>query len=139
MAKEKEPAKPTLKDVKEKKVKEKKVKSKKPVFKLVGSKDPKQYPFTEVIPKGYDIKVHALLKKRDYASDHLFYEFRAIEMENKAVAFRVLAEEAKKLGSAKDRGRAKRFVKLTEKMDELKQQLLAQGVDVAALLAAAAE
>ncbi len=132
MARKKDqPAKPTETKTKSK--------SAKTVFPSVGNKDAKVYPFTKTVPKDFDFKVHKPLKKRDFASDHLFYEFRALEMDNKAVTFRKQAEEAKTLGSSQDRGRAKRLVKMTEKMDELKQQLEAQGVDVKALLATASK
>lgn len=109
----------------------------KTVFKLVGSKDSKEYPFTEVEPEGFDFKVHKSLKKRDFAADHLYYLYRAKELDSKAAAFRKQAEEAEKLGSVKDRGRMKRLVKLQDKVAELKQQLEDQGVDVEELLKAA--
>lgn len=111
----------------------------KTVFESVGSKDPKMYPFTEIEPKGFDFKTHKSLKKRDFAADHLFYLYRATELDNKAAAFRKQAEDAEKLGSVKDRGRMKRLVKLQDKVAELKQQLEAQGVDVEELLKAAEE
>lgn len=107
-------------------------------FKLVGSKDDKVYPFKVAMPEGFDFATNKPLKKRDYSADYLFYEYRALEMDFKAATFRKQAEEAKKLGSAKDRSRAKRLVKLQEKMDELKKQLTEQGVDVNELLSAAA-
>lgn len=107
-------------------------------FKLVGSKDENVYPFKDAVPEGFDFATNKPLKKRDFSADHLFYEYRAAEMDFKAAAFRKQAEEAKKLGSAKDRSRAKRLVKLQEKMAELKKQLTEQGVDVEDLLAAAA-
>ncbi len=112
----------------------------KTVFESVGNKDSKVYPFTETTPKGFDFKVHKSLKKKDFTADHLFFEFRAIEMDRKAVAFRRQAEEAEKLGSVKDRGRMKRLVKLQDKMAELKQQLEAQiGVDAVKDILKAAE
>jgi len=104
----------------------------------VASADTKLYPFKEAVPAGYDFAKHKPLKKRDYEADHLFYEYRAVDCENKAKAFRVQAEEAKLLGSAQDRNKAKRYVKLQEKMAVLKSQLIAQGINVEELLATAA-
>lgn len=104
------------------------------VFGLVGSKDSEVYPFTDMTPEGFDPKVHKSLKKKDFAADHLFFLFRADELDSKAAAFRKQAVEAEKLGSSKDRGRMKRLVKLQDKVAELKQQLEAQGVDVEELL-----
>ena len=112
----------------------------KTVFKLVGSKDSKVYPFAETKPEGFDFKVHKSLKKKDFTADHLFYLFRAVEMDNKAAVFRKQAEEAEKLGSSKDRGKLKRLVKLQDKIAELKQQLEAQlGVDAVKDILKAAE
>lgn len=130
--KKKTPAKPDIKSTSAKS-------AGKTAFKSVGSKDPKVYPFTEVEPEGFDFKVHKSLKKRDFAADHLFYLYRATELDNKAAAFRKQAEDAEKLGSVKDRGRMKRLVKLQDKVAELKQQLEAQGVDVEELLKSAEE
>lgn len=106
-------------------------------FGPVGSKNADVYPFKKAVPEGFDFRAHKSLKKRDFALDHLFYEYRAAEMDFKAAAFRKQAEEIKKLGSAKDRGRAKRLVKLQEKMAELRKQLEEQGINVNELLATA--
>ena len=108
-------------------------------FPLVGDKNEDVYPFKVPVPEGFDFKAHKALKKRDFEADHMFYSFRAAELEFKALAFHAQAEEAKKLGSAQDRGRAKRLIKCQSKMDELRQQLTAQGVDVDKLLADAAK
>lgn len=107
-------------------------------FKLVGNKDTEVYPFKVSLPEDFDFKTNKSLKKRDFTADYLFYEYRALECDFKAAAFRIVAEEVKKLGSAKDRSSAKRLVKLQEKMAELKTQLTEQGVDVDELLANAA-
>jgi len=104
-------------------------------FSGIGNKDPELYPFKDAVPEGFDFKLHRALKKRDFSADYLFYEFRAAEMDYKGSLFRDQAEEAKKLGSAADRGRAKRLIKLQEKMSELKEQLTAQGINVDELLA----
>lgn len=108
-------------------------------FELVGNKDAELYPFKVAMPENFDFKIHKSLKKRDFTADHLFYEYRALEMEFKAKSFRAQAEEAKKLGSAKDRSSAKRLVRLADKMTELKTQLSKQGINVEELLAAAAK
>jgi hypothetical protein len=50
---------------------------------------------------------------------------RAVGAELAAVAFRELAAEAEKMGSTKDRAKAKKLVKMTSKLSELKQQLIA--------------
>jgi len=129
-----EPAKPTVKPTPEKVKKHGRV-----VFDLVGDKNPEVYPFKEAMPEGFNFKVNKGLRKRDFSADHLFFEYRALEMEAKALTFRAQAEEAKKIGSSADRNRLKRVIKLQEKMDELKEQLTAQGIDVTKLLAEMAD
>ena len=126
------PAIPTVKPTPEK---TKTKKGKKAVFELVGSKDEKVYPFTAAVPEGFDFKTNRSLKKKDFKEDYLYFEHRAEECDFRSVAYREEAAEVKKLGSAKDRGKAKRLVKLQDKMVELKEQLSKQGVDVEKLLA----
>lgn len=87
------------------------------------------------VPEGFDFDKFRPLKKRDFTSEHLFYEHKAAQMDHKAAAFRAQGEEAKKLGSTKERAKAKRLIKMTEKMAELRKQLEAQGIDVDAVLA----
>jgi len=128
------PAKPTVKPTPAKTKKAGRVN-----FDLVGNKDPEIYPFKDAVPEGFSFKVNKPLKKRDFSADHLFFSYRAEEMDIKAAAFRAQAEEAKKIGSSADRNRVKRVLKLQEKMDELKAQLTAQGIDVQALLAGMAD
>jgi len=105
-----------------------------PVFDLVGSKDAKVYPFQTSVPDGYDFAAHKSLKKRDFAAEWLYLEFRAKDMDYRAEKFRKQAEASKKLGSVADRAKAKRLVRLQDKMEELKKQLQEQGVDVDSLL-----
>jgi len=134
MAKKNQPAKPT------KAPKEKREKSGGRIdFPKIGNKDEKIYPFDSVMPPEFDFKTHKTLKKKDFTADHLYFSHRAAEARFKAEQFDAQAEEAKKLGSAKDRGKAKRLIKLTEKMAELKEQLAGQGIDVEKLLADSAK
>lgn len=92
------------------------------------------YPFTDV-PTDYSFDNHKPLKKRDFAEEYQYLEYRAKEAEAKAAEYRKEAEECKKLGSSSARAAAKRLVKMTEKMGELAKQLKAAGVDVDALMA----
>lgn len=128
------PATPTVKPTPDKPKR-----GKKEVFKLVGNKDEKVYPFAVAVPEGFDFKTNKSLKKKDFKEDYLYFEHRAAECDFKAVAYREEAVEVKKLGSAKSRGSAKRLVKLQDKMAELKKQLTDQGVDVEKLLEDAAK
>ena len=107
------------------------------VFPLVGNESTEIYPFTEAIPDEFDFGKYPTLKRKDFVHDHLYFEHRALESEFKVVKFRELAEEAKTLGSAQDRARAKKLIKTAAKMEELKAVLEAGGFDVEALLAGA--
>lgn len=105
---------------------------------LIGSKDPNVYPFTAV-PADYDHETMQPLKKRDFALDHLFYEFRAEHHDRAAAALRKQAVESKALGGKAAASEAKRLRRMTDKIAELKAKLAAGGVDVEALLAASEE
>ena len=95
-------------------------------------------PYDVALPEGFDFKVHKILKKKNFTTEALYYEHRVLEMEFKAEKFAALAEECRTMGSAADRRKKKQIVKLNSKMNELKAQLIAQGIDVEALIAAAA-
>ena len=97
----------------------------KEIFDKVGDLNPEIYPFKVAVPEGFDFKIHANLKKKDYIGDHLYFEMRAVGAELAVIAFRELAVEAEKMGSTKDRAKAKKLVKMTSKLSELKQQLIA--------------
>ena len=95
-------------------------------------------PYDVTVPEGFDFKVHKVLKKKNFATEALYYEHRVEEMNFKAAKFAALAEESRTMGSAADRRKKKQIVRLNSKMNELKAQLIAQGIDVEALIAAAA-
>ena len=96
-------------------------------------------PYDTAVPTDFNFENFKPLKKKNFVSDHLYFMHRANEMSFKRTAFLVKAEEAKKLGSSSEQRKKKQIVKLQSKMDELKQQLEAQGVDVKALLATASK
>lgn len=129
----KTPAKPTVPAVPEKPAKAER--KGRPTHPLVGNTDVNVYPFKE-LPTDFDFKTMHGLGKKDFATDAAFFEYKTKGLEAQAANFRTLAENAKKLGSAAERGKAKKLVKLQEQMAELSKQLAAQGVDVDALLAA---
>lgn len=108
------------------------------VYEPTTSKDPKVYPFPDAMPAGYSFETHKPLKKKDFVADHLFLEHKAERAQLLADALRKQAAESKALGGAKDKAAAKRFQKMSEKIAELRQKLVAQGVDVDALTAAQA-
>ena len=110
---------------------------KREVFPLVGNEDTEIYPFTAPMPDEFDFETYPTLKRKDFAHDMHYFEHRALECEFKVVKFRELAEEAKSLGSAQDRAKAKKLLKYASKMKELEAALKAGGYDVEALLSGA--
>ena len=105
-----------------------------PVHPHVGNEDQEVYPFS-TLPGDFDFGKHKALKKKDFIADHQFFSYRADELRHKADEMTAKAEEAKVLGSTKDRAKAKRLRKMQEKMAELRKSLEEDGVDVDALLA----
>lgn len=99
-----------------------------------------QYPIPEGglegVPADFDRKKFKPLKKKDFKNEADFLELRATNLEEAAKRLR---DEAKavRAGGGKDKGKAKRLVAMTKKMADLKASLEAEGIDVAALLAAA--
>jgi len=94
-------------------------------------------PYDVTMPEGFNFKDYKPLKKRNFTTEALYYDHRAEEMAYKMAGFRAQAEECRTMGSAADRRKKKQIVRLNSKMNELKAQLIAQGIDVEALIAAA--
>ncbi len=98
------------------------------------SKDEAVYPLPG-LPDDFDFAKHAQLKKRDFQSDYMYFEYKTAELEIKVEAMQAKAEEAKKLGSSKERAKARRLLRLQATMKELTASLVEAGVDVDELLA----
>lgn len=113
--------------------KEKVVRTKRTIHPLVGNADVKVYPF-KATPPDYNFTSHKPLKKKDFASDEFFFNYKAEELIAKADLWKAKAEEARKLGSTKDRAKAKRLIKMQETMAQLRKQLEAQGINVDELM-----
>ncbi len=86
------------------------------------------------MPEEFEFGEYKPLKKKEFQADHLYFSHRAIELSVRAEAFEAKAEEAKLLGSGKDRSKAKRLQKMQLKMEELRRELEEQGIDVDELL-----
>jgi hypothetical protein len=89
----------------------------------------------EGIPEDFDFRLHKVIKRKQFKDEANWFELKALEMEGKAKAYRKQAEDFKKLGSVKDRNKAKRLVQMRNRMAELMAELKAGGTDVEALLA----
>lgn len=79
-------------------------------------------------PTDFDAKAHKPLRRQDFESEAPFLNKRADELEARAKELRKQAEEAAKLGNAGDRQKAKRLRQMIEKVQEIRKQLLDQGV-----------
>jgi hypothetical protein len=91
------------------------------------------------VPTDWDRKVHKNLVRKNFASEDLFLDYRASMLETEAADLRKRAEVTRSLGSTAERAKAKRLMQMTKRIEELKAQLSAAGVDVSALLTAAGE
>lgn len=86
------------------------------------------------LPEDYDPRAHLPLKRKDFADEALYYEWLAGVYEVRAKKLRQKAVDFKKMGSVRDRGKAKRLLNMQKRMAELRKQLEDEGVDVAAML-----
>lgn len=85
-------------------------------------------------PADFDPKVHKPLRRGDFKNEAPFLERKATELEARARELRREADEARKLGSQADRAKAKKLRAMMDKMEEIKAQLKAQGIDVDAVV-----
>jgi len=91
-------------------------------------------PFDTAVPAGFNFGSFKPLKKKSFKQEALYYDHRAAEMQYKKDLFENEAQVCRTQGSAADRAKARRIVKLQSTIDKLKEQLIAQGFDVAGLL-----
>lgn len=116
-------------------VKEKKVVVKRVPYRIIeeGKDAP---PTLDGVPADFDRKKHLPLKKADFTNEWAFFEYRADLAERQAKRFRKEAEQSKKLGSTKDRVKAKRLMAMLNRIAALEAELAEDGIDVDALKAA---
>jgi hypothetical protein len=103
--------------------------------------DDKKNPTVKIekIPDDFNPKDHLPLRRRDFVDEATWFEMKADEFAAKATSFRTQASNYRKLGSLKDRARAKKLVAMQARMDELKTQLAAQGINVDELLSSTSD
>jgi hypothetical protein len=94
---------------------------------------PATTPYDVAVPPEFNFADHKPLKKKNFASEELYYNHRAAEMDYKAGLWRKKAEEAKAAGTPKARQAKRRLEKMMVKLEEMKKELAAQGVDVTKL------
>ena len=99
----------------------------------------KAAPFDVAMPEGFTFDEHKPLKRKDFQHDRFYFAHKAEAYDFLADKMRAAAENAAKYGSRKERTKAKRLERLQAKMNELRAELEADGIDVEALLAGEAE
>lgn len=88
----------------------------------------------EKMPDDFDPKLHKPIKRTDFKDETVWFELKAVEHDKKAVSYRAQAKMYSKLGSIKDRAKAKRLIQMQGRIAELKDELEKQGIDVDAIL-----
>lgn len=88
----------------------------------------------KAIPEDFDAKIHEPLKAGDFEDEAVYLDFRAAQCEKQAATFRTQEGKIRALGNAADKQKATKLVKMRERMEALKAQLKAEGVDVEALM-----
>ena len=93
-----------------------------------------QVKLTE-LPEDYDPKAHKPLKKSDFAHDYVFMRVQAGMLQARAERMFEEALTLEKLGSPKDRVKAKKLIAMQKRMEELKAELAGEGIDLDAIMA----
>ena len=93
----------------------------------------------EEVPTDFDPKAHQALKRAHFKEEWMYFEFKAQQLEGKVKELRDQAAESKALGNSEDRAKKKKALAMMKRLEALKAELTADGVDVDELLAAAAE
>jgi len=74
-------------------------------------------------PEGYDSRKHVKLTKKDFAEEHVFFGWLADKAQHTADKLRKKAEESKKLGGLKEKGKAKKMLKAMAEYAKLEKEL----------------
>lgn len=90
------------------------------------------------LPKDFDFVKHRPIKRTAWERDDMFFDHLALKYEGLMKQNKDKAKECRLLGSAAERTRAKRLLKMTVKIEELKIALRGKGIDVDRLLASIA-
>lgn len=88
-------------------------------------------------PTDFDLKKHKPLRPADFEDEGIWYEMKAEAHDKIAANLREKADEVRKVGPIKEKGKAKKLLQMQKRMAELTEHLKKQGVDVDALLKAA--
>lgn len=86
------------------------------------------------VPEDWDRHNHIMLRQKNFETEALYLDWRALEYERRAKEMREKAEESRKLGDSADRGKAKRLLAMRKKMAALADELRDSGIDVDSIL-----
>lgn len=86
------------------------------------------------VPVDWHRNTHQMLRAKNFENEALYCEWRAHEYTVRADEMRAKAEEARKLGDSTDRAKAKKFLAMRKKLEELTAQLKADGMDIDSLV-----
>ena len=102
-----------------------------PVIEALGKNE-----FITELPVDFDFQTQRGIARKKWASDSAYFDYKAQDYEFRATKMRGFAENARTFGSKNEQAKAKRLIKMTDKVAELRAQLILQGVDVDSLLGA---
>ena len=86
------------------------------------------------VPEDWFRNTHQMLRQKNFANEALYLEWRALEYDRRAIEMRAKAEDSRKMGDSTDRAKAKKFLAMRKKLEELTAQLAADGVDITTLM-----
>ncbi len=86
-------------------------------------------------PKDFDRKVYKPLRRKNFADETVFMEAKAARLEAAAKRIREEIVITRQLGGSEQAKAAKQFARLQNRMATMTEALVAQGIDVKALLA----
>lgn len=85
------------------------------------------------IPADFDVNIHQQLRKKDFKTEDIYFEFRAEQAEAEAKDWRSKVETFRKFGDAEQRKAAMKYKALASRIAELREQLKAANIDVSEL------
>jgi FKBP-type peptidyl-prolyl cis-trans isomerase (trigger factor) len=77
----------------------------------------------ESVPSDYNEETHLPLRRKDFKSETIFLDWRADKLEAQAKQLRDESAKLKALGSAENQEDARKAIKLSKQLEELKKTL----------------
>ncbi len=86
------------------------------------------------VPENFDPKNHKPLLRKAFKEDAIFFDWKADLAGLACKRYRLRAEESRKFGNIADRTKARKIMKMQDKIADLRKELEGQGIDVDSLL-----